>query len=145
MRSRRQVRRLTLPLALGCGSLLVAACGGSTGPADKLATGNWGSDAAVLTVASGAATLRVLGSGSCYGSYVDIPQAIPGGSFDVAATFTQLMGVSPGHVSYAALVSGEAQGANLSLTITVPSTQATLGPFTLTRGVSHDWTPCLYP
>ena len=137
----RDVTRLlrTTALALLAGS---AACT-STSPDQQ--PGVWGSDQASLTVAGDSATLRVLASGGCYGSYGLIDHRIPNGAFTLPGTYTQLMGAYPGKVEYVAQYSGTVTGSQLSLTVTVPALQQSFGPFTLTHGVSEEWPACLYP
>ena len=67
-----------------------------------LQPGMWGSDKASLTVTKDAATLQILSqtlpAGGCFGSYGEITQPIPNGSFSIAGTYTQLTGVYPGKI-----------------------------------------------
>jgi hypothetical protein len=126
--------------ALSLLALSLGACA-STGP-DQLA---WGSDQVSLTITENSATLRFLASGGCYGSYGEIDQPVPPGSFSLAGTYTQLTGVYPGSVQYTAQFVGVVAGRHMALTISIPAIQQTLGPFSLTPGVAKTWTPCLYP
>jgi hypothetical protein len=116
----------------------------STAANASLQHGVWGSTAASLTVADSGATLEIL-NGSCYGSYGQIAQPIASGHFDLAGTYTQLIGAYPGKLQYPAQYSGAVSGNALSVTISVPALQATFGPFDLAYGVSNSWTQCLYP
>ena len=121
-----------LTLSLACAS---------TGP-DQLV---WGSDQVSLAIAESSATLKILASGGCYGSFGEIAQPIPSGSFSLTGTYTQLTGVYPGSVQYTAQYVGAVAGRHMTLTISIPSLQQTLGPFSLTQGVAKTWTACLYP
>jgi hypothetical protein len=122
-------------------SLLLAACG-STGPEDSAI---WGSSQASLTVSESGATLQILASGGCYGSYGEITQPIPSSSFTLPGSYTQLTGVYPGHVTYEAQFTGAIARGMMTLTVSVPATQQTLGPFLLTHGEGKTWPACLYP
>ena len=108
-------------------------------------SGAWGSDQASLAVADSGATLRILASGGCYGSYGQVNGPIPAGSFSLSGVFTQLIGAYPGKIQYAAQFSGTAGSDLLSMTVSVPSLQRTLGPFTLAYGATKTWPMCLYP
>lgn len=130
--------RVGMPLSLL--TLAIGACA-STGP-DRL---GWGSSQVSLTVAESSATLQLLAAGGCYGSYGEIPEPIPPGSFSLPGTYTQLTGVYPGRVQYPAQYVGAVAGRHLTLTISVPGLQQTLGPFRLTYGVAKSWPACLYP
>jgi hypothetical protein len=132
------VRLVTATFVL---TLSNAACA-STGP-DQFAV--WGSDQVSLTIADNGAALQILASGGCYGSYGEIDQAIPSGTFTLAGTYTQLTGVYPGSVQYTAEYGGAVAGRHMTLTISVPALQQTLGPFSLTHGVAKSWPACLYP
>jgi hypothetical protein len=135
--------------ALTCLSLIVslnvalgsAACA-STSPDQP---GVWSSDQASLTVAGSTATLQILAPGGCYGSYGEIGQPIPIGTFALPGTFTQLIGAYPGKVQYAAQYSGTVVGDQMALTVTVSALQQAFGPFTLTYGVTKVWPACMYP
>ena len=107
--------------------------------------GMWGSEKASLTITKDGATLEILASGGCYGSYGEMTRAIPNGPFSIAGTFTQLMGAYPGKVVYAAQLSGAVEGNRMSIAITVPALPQTFGPFALTEGVKNVWPRCLYP
>lgn len=114
-----------------------------------LPPGVWGSTYAGLTVHPGGATLQVfggnMGTGGCYGSFAELDEPIPNRRFALSGTFTQLTGVYPGRTQYEALISGDVDADRISVSIRVPGNQQTLGPFILEKGVSHAWTPCLYP
>jgi hypothetical protein len=111
--------------------------------------GVWGSENASLTITQDGAKLDLLSqalpTGGCFGSYAEMTRPIPNGPFSIAGTFTQLTGVYPGKIPYAAQHSGVVEGDTVSMTITVPALQHAFGPFLLTRGVNNSWTPCLYP
>lgn len=107
--------------------------------------GTWGSEKASLAVAATGATLEILASGGCYGSYGETAQPIPNGPFSISGTFTQLTGVYPGKIEYAAQLSGVVEGNSMSIAITVPALPATYGPFALAEGVANAWSRCLYP
>lgn len=129
---------LMVPLAIAAGS---ASCT-STAPEHA---GVWGSAQASLTIAGDTAIVRILASGGCYGSYGEIDQRIPVGIFALPGTYTQLMGAYPGKIQYAAQFSGSITGQQMSLTITVPTLQRTLGPYALVNGVTEGWPACAYP
>ncbi len=105
----------------------------------------WGSDQANLNITNANATLLIQASGGCYGSYGNFDGPLPSGTFSVAGTYTQLIGAYPGAVQHAAQFSGTVQGHELSITVTVPDAQQTIGPFTLARGVDTVWPACNYP
>jgi hypothetical protein len=105
----------------------------------------WGSDQANLSITGTSATLLILASGGCYGSYGGFDQRLPTGAFSIPGTYTQLIGAYPGKVQYAAQFSGTVESQQISLTVTVPALQAAVGPFTLARGVSETWSACAYP
>ena len=111
--------------------------------------GVWGSEQASLEITKDSATLEILSStlpaGGCFGAYGEMTQPIPNGPFSIAGTYTQLIGAYPGKIQYAAQCSGVVEGNRMSITITVPALQQTLGPFLLTNGVNNAWSPCLYP
>lgn len=104
-----------------------------------------GGPEASLTIADTSATLLILASGSCYGSFGQIDAPIPSGSFALSGTYTPLIGAYPGKVQYAAQFSGLVDGGQLSITITVPSLQRVVEPFSLTAWRSATWPMCLYP
>ena len=134
---RSALERLTATCML---TLSIGACG-STGP-NQL---GWGSNEVSLTIAESSATLQILASGGCYGSYGEIDRAIPQGSFTLMGTYTQLTGVYPGSIQYTAQYVGAVAGRHMTLTINIPDLQQTLGPFSLTYGVVKTWPACLYP
>ena len=104
----------------------------------------WASDQASLAVTDTGGQLQILASG-CVGSYGDF-SSVPGTStFAIPGTFTKLIGAYPGNVQYDAQFVGSVQENQLSITVSVPALQATLGPFLLTYGVSRSWQQCLYP
>jgi hypothetical protein len=105
----------------------------------------WGSDQANLTIAGTSATLVILASGGCYGSYGEFAQALPSGAFSIPGTYTQLIGAYPGKVQYTAQFSGTVTHKQIALTVTVPALQRAFGPFALARGVTEEWPACLYP
>jgi hypothetical protein len=129
---------------------LIASLGIGVSCSDRTPTvanerGTWGSSEASLTVGDSGATLQILASGGCYGSYGNIVVPIPTGSFTLAGTYTQLTGAYPGKVQYEAQYSGSVIGRTMSITIAVPGLQRTLGPYALTYGVKNAWNACLYP
>jgi hypothetical protein len=128
------------PWACLLGTLVCVACS-STEPARPT---TWGSDQASLVLDGSKTTVKVLASGGCYGSWGEIGQPVSA-SFSLAGTYTQLMGVYPGYVEYAAQYTGTIAGDAMTLTIVIPSQQRTIGPFHLTAGVAPSWSPCLYP
>ena len=107
--------------------------------------GVWGSPEASLTITRDSATLEILSSGGCFGTYGEMAQSIPNGPFSIAGTHTQLTGVYPGKIQYPAQYSGVVQGNRMSITVTVPALQQPFGPYLLTAGVNNAWYPCLYP
>lgn len=107
--------------------------------------GSWGSAQAGLAVTGSGATLQVLASGGCYGSYGTFAAPVAAATFDVTGTWTQLTGAYPGKTQYAARFSGSLAGDRLTLTVAVPSLGGAIGPFVLTRGVTSAWNACLYP
>jgi hypothetical protein len=114
-----------------------------------LPPGVWGSSQASLTIRESGATLKIFALAvppdGCYGSYGDVLQGIPNGSFSLSGIFTQLTGVYPGKIEYPAQFTGVVEGTTMSISISVPSLTQTLGPFVLTSGVTNTWGPCLYP
>jgi len=107
--------------------------------------GTWASDQVTLTITDSNANLQLLASGGCFGSYGQIPQAVPLRHFSIPGTYTQLTGAFPGKVDYPAQYSGGLDGADLVLTITVPTLPLSIGPIRLTAGRTHNWLACLYP
>jgi hypothetical protein len=122
-------------------ALMGSACG-STAP-DRPAT--WGSDQASLSIADNTATVQVRAPGGCYGSYGDIDHAVLSGTFTRSGTYTQLIGAYPGSIQYTAEYTGTIVGNVMTLSISVPALQQTIGPFRLTAGVTSAWSACLYP
>jgi hypothetical protein len=137
-------------LRASTGLVLALAAVLASGAAACLATapeqaGMWGSGQANLTIVDTSATLHILASGGCYGSYGEFDHLPPSGAFSIPGTYTQLIGAYPGKVQYAAEFSGTVGANQLSVTVTVPPLQEVLGPFTLARGASTMWPACLYP
>jgi hypothetical protein len=118
-------------------------------PRGDLPQGVWGSDEAILAIREGGANLEIFSlnfpTGGCFGRYGDVGQKIPSGRFSLPGTFTQLTGVYPGKIVYAAQYSGLVDGNTISITVSVPALQQSFGPFVLVRGVTHSWIPCPYP
>ena len=121
--------------------LIIGACA-STAPDRSSA---WGSDQASLTVNGSTTNVQILAAGGCYGSYGEISQPIPLSSFTLAGTYVLFTGVAPGTVQYPAEFTGTVSGNHLTLSITLSALQEVLGPFTLTRGVTREWSACRYP
>lgn len=126
---------------LASAALALAACN-STGPEQSSL---WGSEQASLQVKQSGATLQILGGQGCYGASAEISGALGSSSFTLPGTYTQLMGVYPGYVSYPAQFSGSMLHGAISLTVAIPSTQQTLGPYLLSHGEGRTWPACLYP
>jgi hypothetical protein len=121
-------------------TLMSAACAPTTPDSPT----SWGSDQASLSIAENKATVQVLASGGCYGAYGDLDH-VPDGTFALSGTYTQLMGAYPGSIEYTAEYTGTIVGNVMTLSITVPALQQTIGPFRLTAGVAPGWSACLYP
>ncbi|MEP6619015.1 MAG: hypothetical protein ABJE47_06870 [bacterium] len=136
---------------MACLATLVSVACSSTEPGTKASTDQalrattWGSDQASLVIVGNTATLHVLASGGCYGSSGEIAQAIPNSTFTLSGTYTQLMGAYPGYVRSVADYSGSVAGDTMTLRISLPSQQRTVGPFRLTARIAASWPPCLYP
>lgn len=124
-------------IALACSDRL------PTSPGTRAQRGEWGSNQVSLTIKDSSATLQFHSDGGCYGAYGEIDQPIPTGRFTRPGTFTQLMGVAPGKIEYAAEYSGMVDVNQVSITATVG--QQAFGPFSLTFGVNTTRGPCLYP
>jgi hypothetical protein len=139
MRSSSFVRFLLALGAAACSSALPSATN-----TDSL-QGTWASDQVTLIITDSSANLELLASGGCFGSYGQIPQAVPPRHFSIPGTYTQLIGAFPGKVDYPAQYSGRLDGPDLVLTITVPTLPLSIGPIHLTAGRKHDWSACLYP
>jgi hypothetical protein len=105
----------------------------------------WVSDQASLTITADSATLRVLASGDCVGSYGQVGGPIPAHHFSLPGSYTQLIGAYPGRIDYAAHYEGQWDGNRLTLTVTVAALQQPVGPFHLTSGLKPAWPQCLYP
>jgi hypothetical protein len=121
---------------------LAVACSSSTAP-NGAAT--WGSDQASLTVQNGSSRLLIFNSGSCYGYYGDIAQAIPPRPFNLTGTFTQIINVPPGQLRYSADFSGAVTGNEMRIAVTAPALQQVFGPYVLLAGVTTVKGQCLYP
>ena len=137
--ARSRLTAMTLHASLVC-ALTGSACAPTT--PDRPAT--WGSDQASLSIAENKATVQILASGGCYGAYGDIDH-VPSGSFALSGTYTQLMGAYPGSIQYTAEYTATVVGNVMTLSITVPELQQTIGPFGLTAGVTSAWSACRYP
>ena len=106
----------------------------------------WGSDQASVTIDQNKATLRIVASGGCYGSYGEIENGRGlSGTFALSGTYTELTGAFPGSRQYAAEYTGTVAGNHMTLSVSVPALQQTLGPFSLTSGVEKQWPACRYP
>lgn len=133
------VRRLAASLAL---CLTNVACN----PAAPDQTKQWGSDRASLTIDQNNAILHILASGGCYGSYGEFKDASKlSSTFALSGTYTELTGVFPGSRQYAAEFTGTVAKSQMTLSVSVPALQRTLGPFSLTAGVEKTWPACAYP
>ena len=136
--------RYTLtPLALAL-ALAAGACARSVEPRNASIAGAWGSTQASLAVTDSGARL-LISYGSCFGSYATVTGGIPTPTFDLVGTYTQLTGAYPGKLDYAARFSGTLYGDTMTLSVSVPALQQTLGPYTLARGDSTTWSACLFP
>ena len=124
---------------------LVAALGGACGPTEPRRAAAWGSDSVSVSIAHDTATVHLMASGGCYGSYGLIYQAIPYGTFSLPGSYVQLTGAYPGSRQYTAEYDGTLIGNTLTLSIVVPELLETIGPFRLTSGVTSTWPACLYP
>lgn len=105
----------------------------------------WGSDQASVRVTGDSATVQVSLSGGCYGAYGSINHAVQSGTFVLSGTYTQLIGAYPGSIQYQAVYDGTIVGNAMTLSISVPALQQTIGPFNLTAGVTSAWSACQYP
>jgi hypothetical protein len=105
----------------------------------------WGSDQASVRIIENRTEVKIMAAGGCFGSYGDIDQAVPSGTFALAGTYTQLIGAYPGSRQYSAEFDGSIVGNTMTLSISVPALPQTLGPFHHTAGVTSSWSPCLYP
>ena len=126
-------------------SLVFALMGSACGPTTPDRPATWGSDQASLSIAENKATVQVLAPGGCYGAYGDIDHAVLSGTFTLSGTYTQLIGAYPGSIQYTAEYAGTIVGNVMTLSISVPALQQTIGPFRLTAGVTSAWSACLYP
>lgn len=134
-------RRLTALQA----ALLFAALSSACEPTAPNGVATWGSDQASMRLAGDTATVRVSASGGCYGAYGSFDHAVQSGTFALSGTYTQLIGAYPGSVQYQAGYAGTIVGNTMTLTISVPALQQTIGPFHLMAGVDSAWPACLYP
>jgi hypothetical protein len=105
----------------------------------------WGSDLVSLTISDTDATLHILASGGCYGSYGEFDKPLANGPFSTSGTYTQLIGAYPGMMRYPAQFSGTVDAKQISIKVTVPALPNVIGPFALARGVTTAWPECLYP
>jgi hypothetical protein len=125
---------------------MAAACSDDTATSvDRLAQrGLWGSSQASLAATDSGATIQIV-AGNCYGSYGDLPEPVPAGSFTVNGTYTQLMGAYPGKIEYPARFFGAVEGDRMTISVTVADLQRTFGPYVLIHGVNYAVSRCLYP
>src|SRR5437867_13324004 len=126
--------RTTLFILISVSFTLELACSGSSVPTAADTTGPrgiWASDQVSLAITDSDATVQILASGGCVGSYGKIMHPIPAGRFSLAGTYTQLIGAYPGHLDYAAQYAGLVDGNHLTLTITVATLPQPFGPFQL--------------
>jgi hypothetical protein len=92
------------------------------------------------------ATLHIMSSGGCYGSFGAIENGNRlSGTFALSGTYTELTGAAPGSRQYAAQYTGTVAGDHMTQRVSVPDLQKTLGPFNLTSGVEKTWPPCRFP
>ena len=124
--------------------IAAAACSDATSAGVGVRPGTWGSANASLVTTNTGATISIDASG-CFGSYGEVKQRLPAGTFSLDGTFTVLMGVYPGRIDYPAQFTGTTVGNVLSMTIVVPAIQQTLGPYAVTYGVLSARMFCLYP
>ena len=106
--------------------------------------GNWGGTDANLLVREDGGTLQLF----CAFGSVDQPFRTDAmGRFHAAGTYTRQMGaVPPGGIpKYAGRYSGVVHGTTMTLTISVPELNQTLGPYSLTYGVKTDLLLCEVP
>ena len=137
--------RVTL-LALTAWLGAAGACSGPLTSTNNAALlGTWGSSQASLTVADTGASLLILASGNCYGSFAEVAGPLATPAFDLPGSYTQLTGAFPGKIEYPAQVSGAVAGEQMTLTVTVPSLHQAFGPYFLTHGVHQTWPACAYP
>jgi hypothetical protein len=114
---------------------------GRRGPVPE---GVWGGEQASLTINRDGGLIQLF---CAFGS---IDQAIvtdQSGRFDVGGTQTPMMGALPigGLPRHPARYAGTTDGRTMTLRITVPDLQQTLGPFSLVYGVNSSLTPCMVP
>lgn len=136
--------RLTVRLAASLVLSLTSVACNPTAPDEP----PWGSDQASLTIDQNKATLQIVASGGCYGSYGEIEggnSSRLSGTFTLSGTYTELTGAFPGSRQFAAEYTGTVVGNHMTLTVSVPDLQQTLGPFSLTSGVEKTWPACRYP
>ena len=106
----------------------------------------WGSDRASLTIDQNTATLHILASGGCYGSYGEFEDGGKlSGTFALSGAYTELTGAFPGSRRYPAGFAGTVATNQMTLSVSVPALQTSLGPFSLTAGVQKTWPACAYP
>ena len=121
-----------------------AACAGATDSGDGAKPGTWGSASASLVTTDSGAMISIDASG-CFGSFGEVKQRLPAGTFSLDGTFTMLIGAYPGHIDYPAHFTGTVVGNTASMTIAVPAIQQTLGPYAVMYGVVSGRGFCLYP
>ncbi len=134
-----------LALLVSIGLAPACSTGMPTGSDTSALAGRWGSDEASLTIAKGGATLQILASGGCFGSYGEMNAPIPTGQFTQPGTYTQLTGAAPGKIQYAAQFFGSVAGDMMSIQVGVPALQQSFGPFHLMHGIETSWVACMYP
>ena|SRR5258706_281193 len=134
------VRMLAISLVF---SLASAACSSPTAADQSV----WGSGQAGLTIDQNKVTLQIAASsGNCYSASGEIEGGtVPTGTFRRSGTYTELTGEFPGGHQYAAEYTGTVAGNQMTLSISVPALQKTVGPFSLTSGVKKTWPACQFP
>ncbi len=98
-----------------------------------------------MRIAGDTATVHVSPAGGCYGAFGSFNHAVQSGTFALPGTYTQLIGANPGRVQYSAAFAGTIVGNTMTLSISIPTLQQTIGPFHLVAGVDSAWPACLYP
>ena len=104
-----------------------------------------GGPAGGATVSDSGAVLLIKASQDCYGSYATTSELLANGQFSVPGTFTQLTGLYPGQVDYAAIITGTINGNEASVAVAVSALKQTFGPYILARGAGGGWSGCAYP
>jgi hypothetical protein len=144
--NRASAREAIVVVWLLVGSLAISLAGVACSSTSPSATLQWGSDQASLTIHQNTATLQILASGDCYGSYGEIENSSGlSGTFALPGTYTELTGVAPGSRQFAAEFTGSVAGNHMTLSVSIPDLQRSIGPFNLTAGVDKTWMACRYP